>query len=377
MRLGTNVQHIVLPAVEAVDRLIFGDPWGMIADDPDGRLDLIRTALDRHLAACSAYACYAEHLGFVLDTLREPADLVRVPQIPTLAFKRTAIMSCDERDIDKRCTSSGTLGRRSAVYRDRTTIERLLGSVERGMELVGDWHEDEVAIANLGPGQVEAGDLWFAYVMSLVELRFHTEHMVREGRFEAHDAALRVRTLLEEYFQVVVIGPPMLLLKLVAAVVPDFHPPAGNRLTVVTAGGWKGDTGALLNRQFFLDSMIDGLGLPGPEHVRDAFNLVELNTVIMECRIGCKHVPPWLEVIVRDPRTLGPVADGEVGLLSYLDPSATSYPCFILTDDLGTLRPGPCRCGRSGRLLTLHRRIRRAEEWGCALKMNRSYLERT
>jgi long-chain-fatty-acid---luciferin-component ligase len=372
MCVELGAEHVVLSTMDQVDKLIFGDPWAM-DDDPGSRLDLIRAAVQRHLAFCSSYARYAAQLGFNTDALREPSDLARIPQIPTLAFKRDKITSCPEGDIAKCCTSSGTLGRRSIVYRDRTTLERLLGSVERGFDLIGEWYEDELAIVNLGPSQTEAGDLWFAYMMSLVELGFHTEHLVRNGSFEASRALIAVQNLLNAYSQVIVIGPPALVLALAASASSAIDPLPGSRVTVVTAGGWKRDSGTVIDRRNFLEAVIGGLSLPGPEHVRDAFNQVELNTVIMECDANRKHVPPWLEVIVRDPRTLEPVPNGQIGLLSYLDPTATSFPCFLLADDFGTLEFQTCTCGRSGRLLTVERRIERAEDWGCALKMDHYY----
>lgn len=39
-----------------------------------------------------------------------------------------------------------------------------------------------------------------------------------------------------------------------------------------------------------------------------------------------------------DPETLKPVADGEIGLLSYMDASSTAYPAFIVTDDIGIVK---------------------------------------
>jgi long-chain-fatty-acid---luciferin-component ligase len=367
------VEHKVLNLVPVIDRLVFGSA-DSCQDEEQLRFELVRESVERHIHGCELYARFAERVGFTPELLREPVDLVRVPQIPTLAFKRTTIVSGPQQDIAKRCTSSGTLGRTSVVHRDRTTIERLLGSVQRGLAPLGEWYDGEVGVLNLGPRQAEAGDLWFAYVMSLVELTYPTEHAVQAGRFDALRALERLRATALEYQQVAVIGPPALMLTLAQVASEDDRGlPPGDALTFITAGGWKRASGDAIDRVAFTDRLMDTFGLPGPERVRDAFNQVELNTVMIECSQRRKHVPPWLEVIVRDTHTLKPIEAGATGLLSYLDPSATSFPCFIIGDDLGSVRNGPCSCGWHGRTLSLERRVARPEDWGCALKMDQVY----
>jgi hypothetical protein len=42
-----------------------------------------------------------------------------------------------------------------------------------------------------------------------------------------------------------------------------------------------------------------------------------------------------------------PEREGE-GLLAFLDPFATSYPGFVITEDRATLAFGRCGCGRPG-----------------------------
>ncbi|NNH75653.1 hypothetical protein HLB23_38365 [Nocardia uniformis] len=371
MTLDMTSGHTVLNAVYPVDRLVFGDAW--TTDDPALRIQLIRDSVRHHLDNCALYACYAERLGFSVELVQSQQDLAFVPQLPTTVFKRgTRILSCDPDAIARRCTSSGTQGRLSEVYRDRTTIERLLGSVRRGVELLGDWHEDEVAVLNLGPSRAEAGDLWFAYVMSLIDVPFHTEHAVHSGVFDRESARRALVRLRDQFPTVVVIGPPALVLELAGRLDSRGRGDGGD-LLVVTAGGWKRYNGKVLDRSEFTGVVRKAFGLRHDDQVRDAFNQVELNTIVLECAQRRKHLPPWLEVIVRDPRTLKAAPGGAPGLLSYLDPTAVSYPGFILADDYGSVCDEQCPCGVPGRTLEHHRRVERTEEWGCALKMDRDY----
>ncbi|MGL5828161.1 MAG: hypothetical protein ACRC0L_01170 [Angustibacter sp.] len=370
--MNPPVEVRTLETVPRVDHLVFAEPWQQ-PDDPQFRFELIRDAVDWHLANCAPYAHFASAAGFAIDALKEPEDVILVPQIPTLAFKQyLPIVSCPPEEIAKRCTSSGTLGRKSIVERDRGSIERLLGSVRWGVDLLGDWPDDEAAVINLGPDQDGAGELWFAYVMSLVELRYPTIHAITDGIFQPEAVLRTLDELRETYREVVLIGPPALFLELAAAARSQSRS-ASTHLHAITAGGWKRSSGDRVDRAEFTETLRRDLGITADHQIRDAFNQVELNSVIMECAERRKHIPPWLEVIIRNPWTMSPCGPGETGLISYLDPTATSYPCFIVGDDLGSLNLDDCPCGRTGRALVLERRVQRDEEWGCALKMDRDY----
>ena len=68
-----------------------------------------------HMARCPQYRAIAEHLGFSPDQLRTMDDLVRVPMLPTLFFKRHALFSMPRRRMVMKVTSSGTSGTFSQV----------------------------------------------------------------------------------------------------------------------------------------------------------------------------------------------------------------------------------------------------------------------
>ena len=72
---------------------------------------------------------------------------------------------------------------------------------------------------------------------------------------------------------------------------------------------------------------------------------------------------------MRDPETLAPLAPGELGLLSYLDPSASSYPAFFIGEDLGTLERAACACGRPSAGVNVLRRLRISSHLGCASQL--------
>jgi Acyl-protein synthetase, LuxE len=73
---------------------------------------------------------------------------------------------------------------------------------------------------------------------------------------------------------------------------------------------------------------------------------------------GFKIAPPWLRVTARDPITLEPMRDGEIGLLTFFDLANVGSVSAVMTEDLGLIEQGRVRVlGRSAE----------AEPRGCAL----------
>lgn len=131
-------------------------------------------------------------------------------------------------------------------------------------------------------------------------------------------------------------------------------------LQVVHFGGWKREEGidpARL-RALFEERL-------GVSRVVDLYGLTEqLGIVYADLGEGIRRVPSVSEVVVRDPRTLRPVADGEVGLLQLITPLPYSYPGLsLLVDDLGRI----VRRDERGVAFELLGRAERAERRGCGL----------
>lgn len=336
------------------------------------RRRLVYEAFERHLRSSPTYRAYAARHG--VTTASDVSNPELLPVIPTDAFKHQTVLSGEARDVIKWCRSSGTLGSVSTVPRDRASLERLIGSVRVGLQLLDEWQEHELEVLNLGPHRREAGDVWFAYVMSLVEVLYSTTHYVGHGVLDVDRAMLDLEHHLDSVPHVGVVGPPFFVWAL-AERIRDRRTRinAGGRLTILTAGGWKRASGQTISRPEFTAGLVDGFGLDRADQVRDAFNQVELNTVFLECAGGAKHVPPWVVAVARDPRDLAPVAHGEVGLLSFLDASAASYPGFIVGDDVGTVQEGPCACGRDAVVIDVIRRVERLEAKGCSLTIDGRY----
>jgi long-chain-fatty-acid---luciferin-component ligase len=297
---------------------------------------------------------------------------VRLPSgealVPSYLFKSHPV-HFDGLDVSglKACTSSGTLGTKSVVHRDDRTLERFVGSVGYGIgHLLGRDHDRRRAFV-LSPPPADAGDLWFSYVLSLVDVFYQTGFYGAGGKIDFSRLWTDLQS--ESFYQPLVVGPPSLIVDFMAflkrsGLTLDL---GGKDAFIVTAGGWKNRASEQISPPAFRAQCACAFGL-SPERVRDSFNMVELNSVMFECEHHRMHVPPWLRVEVLDPITMREV-EGE-GILAFLDPTAGSYPGHVLSEDVGRIERGLCPCGIDGPRLTFLRRVKANEQRGCATKMS-------
>jgi long-chain-fatty-acid---luciferin-component ligase len=323
-----------------------------------------------HYANCQSYQRYCVVEGVSPAALTMPEDIVRIPLIPASMFKEQIIQSVGADAIAKVCQSSGTQGSISRVPRDGTSLERFVGSIRLSAEMLLDLRV-RAHMFNLGPDTDAAGDIWLPYVMSLISLLRPATHYVVDGVLELRRLVDDL-VALDEEVQPIIVGPPIFVVYLLRfledeGIVLDL---GVHRGLLVTGGGWKTHTDEQVDSAAFRAWCTHQLGLDDFA-VRDAYNLVEVNTVILECEAARKHVPPWLVVAALDAEAQEPVPPGEMGVLAYWDALPTSYPGFILTDDFGAVDSSGCACGRAGPTMRFLRRVTASDDRGCARAMDR------
>ena len=140
---------------------------------------------------------------------------------------------------------------------------------------------------------------------------------------------------------------------------------ARTQIHFVHSGGWKKLEALKVSREQF-DAALLGTVAPG-SGVLDFYGLVEQVGIIYPlCEAGYRHVPRWAAVLVRDPWTMQTLA-GECGMLQLMNPLAFGAPYHnVLTEDMGRIVEGVCKCGRAGQRFELLGRMPKAELRGCA-----------
>ncbi|MCP4130813.1 MAG: hypothetical protein GY754_07510 [bacterium] len=371
---------VSLEGVPEIDQYIFQDEdiyhWDKKKIE-SVQYHLIKESVMHHYDHCPDYRAYCEKTGFIPSQITSFADLKLVPLIPTLIFKKRDILSVNEEDIEKNCMSSGTEGSTSTIYRDKKTLDRFLGTVDASVDQLFDL--SEAIVFNLGPSTEEAKDLWFSYVMSITDIIFPTVNFVTGDTFYPEQVIEKLNKYRQNFKTLVITGAPVMYLQLFEYMKKEgISIPFGEQVFVVSAGGWKLFSGNAIPRNELINTIQYYFKGFQKNNFRDVFNMVELNSIIPECEHWVKHVQPWIKVLIIDPWTgLEITEKNKTGILAFLDPTPSSFPCFILSTDFGQIiHQDDCPCGRSGTGIKIVGRINRTDSRGCALKIDKKYSAR-
>lgn len=330
----------------------------------------IKNSFEHHLANNKQYKDYVLSVNAgVIDNKK--FEIEKIPLIPSSLFKKTNINMSSEKNIIKYCTSSGTLGTKSIVPRDEGTLANFLSSISATFPIfLGLEREGNHKVFILGPSTEEAGDLWFSYVLSCMSLNYHTEFMEKNNNFDLNKTMNAICDAIDKSYEILIIAPPFRIVELADLICSTKRKiKLGRSSYIISAGGWKNRQQEAIENDEYIRKVRNAFDSETETFIRDSYNMVELNTVFNECEYGEKHVLPWIEVITRHPKTNHALKDDQVGILSFYDASALSYPGYILSEDFGFTYNGKCKCGRTAKRIKVIRRMNNVEARGCALKM--------
>lgn len=304
---------------------------------------------------CAEYARILDEKGFHPKDLQSTEDLVRLPFIPTLYFKRHAMFSMPQKRLIIKATSSGTSGKMSKMGFNVKSLYRGFRMVCR----VGRYHglfslrPSHYLIFGYEPhpsntivfSKTAYGFTYFAPALSrsyalkftkdgyLVDLEGLKEKLIKYSKGKAP-----VRT----------IGFPAytyFLLKQMKEEGIHVKLPKGSVLTL--GGGWKQFYAQEVSKKEFYELVKEILGID-EAHIYEFFGAVEHPILYTDCRCHHFHVPVYSRVIIRDVDSLEPVENGKPGLVNLLTPMVDSVPILsIMTDDLGILHHETCGCGET------------------------------
>ena len=135
---------------------------------------------------------------------------------------------------------------------------------------------------------------------------------------------------------------------------------------LVHSGGWKKLVEKAVDNDTFKDSLFKQTGI---SNIHDFYGMVEqVGSIFVECEKGHLHAPIFADIIVRDPMTLKPLPFEAEGIIEVLSILPRSYPGHILlTEDIGTiLGEDDCPCGKKGKYFRVKGRLPKAEIRGCS-----------
>lgn len=295
---------------------------------------------------CGAYRKLLRAENFQLAMIRREADLDRIPAIPTVYFKHHKLLSVDAGKLKITARSSGTSGKQSFVGFDQETCRRAAPMLARFFH----WHGLISAIpANyfiLGTEPQPASQIG-AYKTLRGAMKLAPAVQVRYMNQERRTGLTALLDRCEkQLLPVRFMGFPVFLEKLLGELERSgrrYHFAPGSRILI--GGGFKGQSKAAADDRELKMKIRDHLGIR-ESHVHEFFSAAEHPIPYLKCRAGHFHIPVYSRVIIRDLKTLKPLAYGKMGLLNLLTPLVQSMPLVsVITDDFAVLYPGgTCSC---------------------------------
>ncbi len=360
-----------------MEKLFDLPPFGVSEEKKSTLLqEAVTDSVRHHYENCEPYRRFIEHTGF--DPSTPVRDLSSVPFLPTSIFKRMRLASCDEDDVVRVIKSSGTssqvpsqipldnLNRRrqmkalTIVLKDMLGASRIPFIVCDESPKVGDGRSVELSarIAGMRGYLMAASDQ--DYILDREEgetvlNRDKLQKSVDQSRSEGKPVCLLGYTYMIYQYVVKPLWEDGVKIDL-----PD-------DALILHFGGWKKLKDQAVSRTVLTNRAKEVFGVL-PTSVRDIYGFTEqLGVIYPDDGTGVKRTPVFSEVIVRDPVSLEPLPDGEIGLLEFITPVPSSYPgTAILMDDMGRIvTREPSNSGRCGTGFEVTGRAEGAETRGC------------
>jgi Acyl-protein synthetase, LuxE len=136
--------------------------------------------------------------------------------------------------------------------------------------------------------------------------------------------------------------------------------------TLIHSGGWKKLQSIAVSTTEFREQLMATTNI---ERCLNFYGMVEqVGSIFFENNLHYLHTPIYSDIIIRDPITLKPLPNGEIGLIQVLSILPHSYPGHsILTEDLGIIHglDSP-EAGMKGRYFEVLGRVPKSEARGCS-----------
>lgn len=308
-------------------------------------------------------------------SIREEKDLARIPAIGVTAMKYYLMLSLPEREAVLKLTSSGTGGQKTQIWFDEASLARVQNMLDVLWQQEGLVSNTPTNYCCFIYDPEQAQDLGIAFSVKNEE-RFapvknsyftvkKNHHGVWEFQFE--ETVRVLKRYAEEGAPVRLLGIPSFIFELIEklkALGPIKLPPNSY---VLTGGGWKAAEDKSVTRAQFRQLVEEYLGIPDANQ-RDGFGMAEHSAPYIECDYHRFHIPVYNRIISRDPVSLKPLENGQIGLLEFLTPYNAMMPNLaILSTDLGFVDSDKCECGRNSPTFTLVGRGGLSKHKGCAI----------
>lgn len=318
-------------------------------------IEAMRDLTAWHIERSPWYAQFARLNHIAPQRLQSMADIMAMPAVHANFFKAHEIRSIPESAVIAHLTSSGTTGQKSQMFFDAFTLHNARAMVERCLQHRGYASERTANYLVNGYEPYEGLKIGtsntFHYLMSHAPVgqQFWSLRHVGDGRheFDPFGAVQTLEAWARSDTPVRIIGFPAFLYFILERMRHTRRPSLALPPSswVIFGGGWKSHADKAIARSEMVARIGEQLGI-GPDHIIETFGSVEHSVPYVGCTHQHLHQPTWSHVLIRDVKTLQPVADGTPGFLSFVSPYITSVPAHsVILGDLAVRHPaGSCNC---------------------------------
>jgi hypothetical protein len=275
----------------------------------------------------------------------------QAPAVPAEAFKFASVFAFDGGEARATFRTSGTTIGPRGVHAMRDTASYDAAALVFGREMLArDLPREGVPVLVIGPSDTEAPDSSLAHMCSLFSRTFGDDRaaFVLGGELDLGGLRRRVARL-SASTPAIVLATSFALVHLFDALGAPWagqgalRLPRGSR--VMLTGGFKGRTREVsadeLRREIARVFAVEERAVVGE------YGMTELSSQFWEATLfdpGSRHgvyvEPPWARVVPVDPVSLGPVADGAIGLARIEDLANVDSAFAVLAYDRVRRVPG-------------------------------------
>ena len=322
-----------------------------------------------HFKNCTEYRNILDSIRFDANGIDSYKDL---PFLPVRLFKELELKSCNDSEIVKTITSSGTTGQAvSRIYLDRVTA---LNQQKTMVKIVSDFTgagRMPMIIIDY-PGVVKNRAMFSARGAGILGFSiFGAKKIYALGDDMKLDVE-GLREFLEKYQRqrIFLFGFTFMIWQhfykeLVKLKEKGIVFDLSNGI-LIHGGGWKKLMSEAVSPEEFHKRLKTICGL---DSIHDYYGMAEqTGCIYMECEYGHLHTSIFSDVITRRPIDFSECDIGEKGIIQVVSTIPKSYPGHsLITEDEGVIEGiDDCPCGRKGKYFKVIGRMKNAEIRGCS-----------
>jgi len=347
-------------------------PYNLTRNKKKARfLEIIRYQLKHHIKNCENYRIWYKKNNLINPDKIKNYD--EIPFIPSAVFKHTELKSVKNKS--KIISSSGSSGQnKSSIVLDNTTshlqkvsLSKILTNTigkDRKIFFIADVEPKE----NFSQTSVSARYAGMSgYLLAATERNYlfkfdHNNELILNAY------AVEKLNITIEKNPIIIIGYTYMIydhfLKNEKIILNNFKCNNGTKL--IHFGGWKKLHNNRVSKEEFNKKARLKLNINN-NNILDIYGFSEqLGTIyVSEGKSGCK-VSDYSHILIRDPKTLKVLKEGQVGFMQFLSILPLSYPGFsILNDDMGFVSKRVIKNNVETIEFKVHSRLDKLEFRGC------------